>query len=82
MVPVHGRCGERMSPIDEPSTRSGIELGTFWLAVRYLTDCANLALLGTTLLSNISYAIKNIIYKSVYILSLNLKMAIRLKTFF
>ena len=42
-VPVHGRCGERMSPKVQPSTRPGIEAGTFWLAVRDLTNFANLA---------------------------------------
>ena len=42
-VPVHGRCGERRSPTVYPSTRPGIEPGTFWLAVRDLTNCANLA---------------------------------------
>ena len=39
----HGRCGERRSPKVQPSTRPGIEPGTFWLAVRDLTNCANLA---------------------------------------
>ena len=38
-VPVHRRCGERSSPKAQPSTRSGIEPGTFWLAVRDLTNC-------------------------------------------
>ena len=42
-VPVHGRCGERRSPKVQPSTRPGIEPGTSWLAVRDLTNCANLA---------------------------------------
>ena len=41
--PVHRRCGERRSPKVQPSTRRGIEPGTFWLAVRDLTNCANLA---------------------------------------
>ena len=42
-VPVHGRCGERKSPKVQPSTRPGIEPRTSWLAVRDLTNCANLA---------------------------------------
>ena len=40
---VNGRCGERRSPKVQPSTRPGIKPGTFWLAVRDLTNCANLA---------------------------------------
>ena len=36
-------CGERRSPKVQPSTRPGIEPGTCWLAVRDLTNCANLA---------------------------------------
>ena len=42
-VPLHGQCGERRSHKDQPSTRLGIERGTFCLAVRDLTNCANLA---------------------------------------
>ena len=42
-VPVHGRCGERRSTKVQPSTRPGLEPGTSWLAVRDLTNCANLA---------------------------------------
>ena len=42
-VPVHGRCGERRSPKVQPSTRQGLEPGTSRLAVRDLTNCANLA---------------------------------------
>ena len=40
--PVHGRCGERRSPNVQPSTRRRIEPGTSWLAIRDLTNCANL----------------------------------------
>ena len=42
-VPVHGRCGERRSSEVQLSTRPGIEPGTFWLVIRDLTNCANLA---------------------------------------
>ena len=42
-VPLHERCGERRSPKVQPSTRPGIEPGTSQLAVRDLTNCANLA---------------------------------------
>ena len=42
-VPVHRRCDERRSLQFQPSTRPGIEPGTFWLVVRDLTNCANLA---------------------------------------
>ena len=42
-VSVYGRCGERRSPKIQPLTRPGIESGTFLLAVRDLTNCANLA---------------------------------------
>ena len=37
---VQERCGaERRSPKAQPSTRPGIEPGTFWLVVRDLTNC-------------------------------------------
>ena len=42
-IPVHAWCGKRRSPKVQPSTRPGIEPGTSWLAVRDLTNCANLA---------------------------------------
>ena len=41
--PVHGQCGERSSPKVQPLTRPGTELRNSWLAVRDLTNCANLA---------------------------------------
>ena len=42
-IPVHRWCGERRSPKVQPLTRPGIEPRTFWLAVRDLTNCANVA---------------------------------------
>ena len=35
-------CGKRRLSYVQPLTRPGIELRTFWLAVRDLTNCANL----------------------------------------
>ena len=50
---IDEQCDEMRSPKVQPSTRPGIEPGTSWLAVGYLTNCAKLArsvLPGTNLL--------------------------------